>query len=377
MPIYKIEGKKDGLQKYRVRVNYIDKQTGKYKQTDRIAYGKEQAKELEQQLIHDFANNNITTKKTVSALYDEYVKARKNEIRESTMQKHILTFNKFIIPELGNIRIDRLTPQMLRQWKTNIDNITEYSVGYKREIYAKFRTVLNYAVKMEYIPKNPLNNVGNFKDTDFTTKEPDYYTADEFRRYIAIARENATEKEHLKNSISEWQFYVFFNIAFYTGMRKGEIAALKWADISNNAISITKSISYNVGNKITPPKNKSSIRTIQIPEPLKNVLEEHYARCKSINSFTDGWFICGNGTQCISATNCQKHNAQYAEQAGLKRIRIHDFRHSHASLLANAGINIQEIARRLGHSNVEITWNTYSHLYPREEERAITVLNQV
>ncbi|MFR5439949.1 MAG: tyrosine-type recombinase/integrase, partial [Monoglobus pectinilyticus] len=70
-------------------------------------------------------------------------------------------------------------------------------------------------------------------------------------------------------------------------------------------------------------------------------------------------------------------NKKYAELAGIKKIRIHDFRHSHASLLANEGINIQEIARRLGHSKIEITWNTYSHLYPREEERAINILNKI
>lgn len=67
----------------------------------------------------------------------------------------------------------------------------------------------------------------------------------------------------------------------------------------------------------------------------------------------------------------------FSEIAGLKHIRIHDFRHSHASLLANEGINIQEIARRLGHSDVSMTWNTYSHLYPREEERAIQILDKI
>jgi integrase len=61
----------------------------------------------------------------------------------------------------------------------------------------------------------------------------------------------------------------------------------------------------------------------------------------------------------------------------LKVIRIHDYRHSHVSVLANNGINIQEIARRLGHSKVDMTWNTYSHLYPREEERAVDVLNNI
>ena len=70
-------------------------------------------------------------------------------------------------------------------------------------------------------------------------------------------------------------------------------------------------------------------------------------------------------------------NKMFAKAAGLKHIRIHDFRHSHASLLANEGINIQEIARRLGHSKIEMTWNTYAHLYPREEERAVKILNKI
>lgn len=69
--------------------------------------------------------------------------------------------------------------------------------------------------------------------------------------------------------------------------------------------------------------------------------------------------------------------ANKAGLAGIKAIRIHDFRHSHASLLANEGINIQGVSRRLGHSKIEMTWNTYSHLYPREEERAVEILNKI
>ena len=62
---------------------------------------------------------------------------------------------------------------------------------------------------------------------------------------------------------------------------------------------------------------------------------------------------------------------------GLPTIRVHDFRHTHASILVNEGINIQEIARRLGHAKIEMTWNTYAHLYPREEERAVSILNKI
>lgn len=126
----------------------------------------------------------------------------------------------------------------------------------------------------------------------------------------------------------------------------------------------------------TPPKNRSSYRDLQIPLPLKKLLAEHYKRYKGVDGFTEDWRICG-GMRCLRNSSMSNRNNQYAELSKVKHIRIHDFRHSHASLLANEGINIQEIARRLGHSRIEITWNTYSHLYPREEERAVNILNKI
>ena len=91
-------------------------------------------------------------------------------------------------------------------------------------------------------------------------------------------------------------------------------------------------------------------------------------------SFSDEFFVCG-GAELISDFAIQYHHERFVAASGLPYIRIHDFRHSHASLLINEGISIQEIARRLGHSNVELTWRVYAHLYPREEDRALKVLN--
>lgn len=99
-------------------------------------------------------------------------------------------------------------------------------------------------------------------------------------------------------------------------------------------------------------------------------------KMKYIPTNTLGNYICGTNKP-LRDLRIQKRNIKFAQLAGIKTIRIHDFRHSHASLLANEGINVQEISRRLGHSNVEITWNTYSHLYPREEERAVKILNKI
>lgn len=371
MPIYKMPGKKDGLQKYRVRINYVDS-LGTAKQIDRVAYGLDTAKDLERQLNYNLKNEGINKKMPLRALYEEYVKAKSHELRESTLDRSNRIIHYHILPTLGDVTLDKLTRPVLQKWKIEIEE-KGLSLKTRQNIYTALRSLLNYAVSMEYISKNPLISVGNFKDANAPRSEINYYTPDEFIKFIEAARTCAKEK-----GISEWDYYVFFNIAFYTGLRKGEIYALTWNDIHKDYLEVKRSITQKLKgeDRETPPKNKSSYRTLQLPEPLIQILAEHKERCKAISGFQNSDKICG-GKRCIRDTSLQNKNKHYAELAGVKTIRIHDFRHSHASLLANEGINIQEIARRLGHSKIEMTWNTYSHLYPREEERAVQILNKI
>ena len=166
---------------------------------------------------------------------------------------------------------------------------------------------------------------------------------------------------------------------YYTGMRKGEINALKWSDIDGDILYVRRSVTQKVkGQAIieTAPKNKTSYRDLQMPLPLIKILDEHRARQQQNDGWSEDFRVCGSD-KCLSDTGIENANKKFADSAKLPHIRIHDFRHSHASLLANEGINIQEIARRLGHSKIEQTWSTYAHLYPREEERAVAILNKV
>lgn len=381
MPIYKMEGKKNGKQKYRVRVNYTDRE-GKAKQLDRVAYGAEEAKELERQLNYNLKEE-TSGKLTVQALYDEYINAKQYEVRESTTDRSKDVLNKYVLPILKDYRIDKLTMPILQKWKTSIEEHRTtkgqpFALKSKRNIFSEFRAMLNYAVKMEYIERNPLSILGDFKSAYVYKKEVDYYTSDEFLKFIQSAKDAAINSENTTGSIFEWHFYVFFAIAFYTGLRKGEIHALRWSSINDKILQVRCSITQKIKgeDRETPPKNKSSIRDLQMPQPLIDILNEHRKRCKVLNGFSDNWHICG-GERSLRDTTIQNRNKDYAAAAGIKTIRIHDFRHSHVSVLANSGINIQEIARRLGHSKIEMTWNTYSHLYPREEERAVSILDKI
>lgn len=370
MPIYKDKGKKDGLQKYRVRVNYTDSY-GKAKQMTRIAYGLEEAKMLEMRLLRQQGES--TKAFTIGELYQEYISAKKIDVRETSLDKTIRVINRHVMPSFQETRLDKLSAPMLQKWKEEI-SAKGLALITRQNIFGEFRALLNYAVKMQYIPKNPLATLGNFRDAYFEPKQEKikYYTAEQFQRFIAQAYAEATET-------GNFGYFVFFSIAFFTGMRKGEINALRWSDIEGDIIHVRRSVAQKIkGNSVieTPPKNKSSYRDIQIPAPLMEILVDHKNRHQKDTRFTEEFRVCG-GIKCLGDTPISNKGFQYADEAGLPHIRIHDFRHSHVSLLANEGINIQEIARRLGHSKIDMTWNTYAHLYPREEERALTVLNGI
>lgn len=375
MPLIKVKDKKgklvkkDGKQKYRVKVNYTDP-SGKYKSIERTIYGVEEAKQLERELLYEVSKNGATKKLTLNLLYEQYISAKKHEIKEITLNKNTQIITTHILPYLGDIRLDRLVAPTLQAWKQDIEKLG-LSIATRKGIYGTLRAMLNFAVKMDYLQQNPLLKVGNFKAPLERHKEMLFYTPEEFKKYIAAAKTTAEQTDY-------WEYYVFFCIAYFTGCRKSEIYALTWNDVKDGSLHITKSLNQKLkgGDRTTPPKNKSSIRTIQIPMPLQSVLDEHYKRCQSMPNFNHDYYICG-GIKALRDHAIDAANRNFATMAGVKRIRIHDFRHSHASLLANNGINIQEIARRLGHADISITLKTYSHLYPQESERALTVLNQI
>lgn len=378
MPITKDDRvpKKNGLACYRVRVNYIDAD-GKPRQIERRVWGKSEAELVEHQLITEFKDKRIllASKMTVQELHDKFKEYHATETRQSTHATTMKTLRLYVLPYLKDQQIYKLTQSVLADWKVEINKL-DIAIQTKQVIYKTFVTMLNYAVKMGFIPKNNLSVLGNFKDTSVADKPSEkirYYTAEQFEKFISIAREDC-------KSVVDWGYYVFFCIAFLTGARKGEINALKWSDIDGNILHIRRSITQKLkgGDVETAPKNKSSIRDLQLPAPLIEVLDEHKKRQQEAapRHFTEDFRICG-GLIPLRDSSIDSRNRTYAEKAGLPRIKIHDYRHSHVSLLANEGINIQEVARRLGHANVQETWNTYCHLYPREEERAVEILNKI
>jgi len=375
MPIYKVKGKKEGLQKYHVRINYLSDR-GIPKQLTRVAYGIDKAKLLEARLYEQIKieDRKPVRKMTVRELYNEFIEVKKYEVKKTTLSIIRQNIDYYVFPTLINYRIDKITVGDIQNWKMSFEK-TDYAYNTKKKAFTIFSSMINYAIKMEYLQSNPLSKIGNFKRHLEIKPQMQFYAPDEFQRFIAISRQAAEMAENENQNLSEWNYYVFFNIAFYLGLRKGEIYALKWTDINGSYLTVSRTLTqrFEGCDGETAPKNKSSIRSLQMPLPLINILNTQKQRQQTLHTFTDEFRICGG----VRDSSVQRKNVLYSTKAGLKTIRLHDFRHTHASVLTNEGVNIQEVARRLGHARIEMTLNTYSHLYPREEDKAVSVLNDI
>lgn len=373
MPIYATGKKKDGKNQYRVTVSHTDAY-GKHKQHERIVYGKAEAQQAESQLKAQLTTASAPKRMTVGQLYDEYMEQKKQEVRATTYDKTRRNLEYAVLPTFADAPIEKLNAQMMQKWKNDIGG-RDLKIRSKQNYYKDFSTLINYAVQREYIPRNPLALVGNFRTTEFEAPEGmQYYTPEEYRLYSAAALDVAKGSD----AFADWAYYVFFSIAFYTGMRKGEINSLKWENIEGDTIKVRTTVSQKVkGDYIeTRPKTISSLRDIKMPAPLLTIVSEHRARQASDSRFLDSYYVCG-GTKCLPDSTIEKRNQRYGKLAGVKHIRIHDFRHTHASLLINEGINVMEISRRLGHKDIKETLDTYAHLYPREEDKAVAILNRI
>ena len=159
---------------------------------------------------------------------------------------------------------------MVQNWKQEI-SAQGLSFTTRKNIYGEFRAMINYAVKMEYIPKNPVTIAGNFKAPLEPEKEMLFYTPEEFKRFIAAARKCAEQAE-AEGSVFEWNYYVFFNIAFYMGMRKGEINALQWSDIK--------------GDYLSEERSAEAQRRRQVHAAQEQILDTHYTDTEQAANYT-------------------------------------------------------------------------------------------
>ena len=197
-----------------------------------------------------------------------------------------------------------------------------------------------------------------FNDPNALPKEMDFYTFEEFQKFMSV--------------IDDIKFKALFETLYFCGLRRGELRGLSWDNINfeDKTLSIVKNVTNMCGDhgywQITTPKTRTSTRTLPMPDILVNDLKKlKEYNMKHQYQFTQKYFIFG------------RHKNEYAKKAEVKEIRIHDFRHSCASLLINNGANIMIVAKYLGHAKIEETLNTYSHMFSTALDSVVSVTDSL
>lgn len=373
MPVYKTTKRKDGKNQYRVVVNYTDA-SGRHRTIDRLTYGHEEALNLEAQLKISVGHKlEWMAPLTMDEFQIEFMKHKASECRESTLTTNGKLYRNHIKGSFGSMKLTEITTPMIVLWKQELNN-SSLATTTKNHCFDVLRAILNFAVLVGVLQKSPMIGIKEFRDPDWVMPDQKlhYYTSEEFYAFARAAKADT-------GTFYKWSTYVFFVIAYFTGLRKGEIHGLRWSDIDGDMLHVRRSVRQSgQGAVITPPKNRSSYRSLQISKTLLRVLAENKARQQA--EFPGVWnqeYNVIRGRGYIANTSLQYYCDRWAQKAHLPHIRVHDFRHSNASLLANSGISLLDIAKRLGHSTTREVEQRYAHLYPSETERAVSVLDQV
>ncbi len=185
------------------------------------------------------------------------------------------------------------------------------------------------------------------------------------------------------SSAPNLQIKCMYETLYYCGLRRGEARGLQWKDVnwSDKRLSVTKqAVTHGSENstyyELTKPKTQKSNRILPIAEILFRDLKQLYEEQKQFTEFNEEWFIFGNFIP-ITFYQMRHKNVEIARDANIKKIRLHDFRHSCASLLINNNANIAVVSQFLGHASIEETLDTYTHLFKDKLYDAVNTINKL
>lgn len=300
----------------------------------------------------------------VKDICKEYLDNRKDTIQISTFQNDLTHIDNHILPLLGNKLVIDIDYQTILKFRKDL-LAKDLSNSRTNRIIGKFKSIYQFYTVNNGITKDPFLTLKNLKAE--ARKEPVFYDFKEFKKYIS----NCTDPI----------YYTLFSLLYYTGIRKGEALSLFWSDIDfdNKILNITKSVIQKVPAvpyKITNPKTRKSIRKIKLDVHTIKILKQHMNRQKEYAGFNLQKFVFGVNKP-LSETTIYNRHKETIERANLKHMKIHGFRHSNASLLINNGADILLVSKRLGHSNIKMTLDTYAHLFPEKEDEVITLIDEL
>lgn len=373
MPVYKDKkATKDGRQWYYIvykkDFNGINK---KYK--SKRFKNKTEAKEEERLFL--MKRDNPLNKPFILVAKD-YFKEMYSIRKESTVYSYENAYKTNIGPYFEHFNINSIDVSMINNWKLELSK-KGFKITYLNKLYNILKSIFDFAMRNYGITINPVVISGRFqcKNDEVRTDEEKirYITYEQFNQFISV--------------IDDITWKTFFIFLYYTGMRKGEIQALNWNDINfnKNEITVNKTLSVKTKDsyKITSTKNYIN-RKIKISKTLREQLVLYKNEMMKYNDFNENWFVFGCG-RFMPQTTIDNKKHYYFKLSGVNEITIHEFRHSHVSLLINEYIKSGQtdttkfflmMSNRMGHS-IKVMQETYMHLFPTIQNEIVDILNNL
>jgi len=347
MPAYKDKNKGT----WYVAFYYVDWTGQRKKKHKRGFKTKREANEFEAEFKRTAAGE-VDMK--MKSFVETYFRDKEGELKERSIKNKRYMMEAHILPYFGNKSLNEISAADIINWQ-NIIREKQYAPTYMRMLQNQMTALFTHAQRIYNLTNNPCKKVKKMGKADADKLE--FWTYEEYEKFI-----NTIDKDS--------NHYVIFEILFWTGCRIGELLALTRNDINfgSNQMSISKTY-YRSDRQdvITTPKTEQSIRIIEIPTFLKEEIEEYYNRLYEYPPNKRLFPIVPEAVQHKLKRNVEK--------AGIKKIRVHDLRHSHVAYLIHQGVQPLIIKERLGHRDIQITMNTYGHLYPSEQKKIASMLD--
>ena len=347
MPVYKDE--KRGT--WYSQIRYKD-WTGKTRHTCKRGFKtKGAAKDYEREFLNSLSKN---PEITFANLVEKYLEDMKPRLKPTTIENKRSIYDLRITPYFGDLKISKIDTLSVRNWQNEMINYRDedgkpFSQTYLRSLNVQLSAIMNYAVKHYGLARNPCRLAGTIGKSK--AKKMKFWTQEQYEQFS-------------KHCISP-SYHVYFELMFYSGCRPGEALAVYPKDVQEDLmLNIDKTFATIGGDQIIMiPKTDKSNRCISIPEFLYKELRE-YIVATGVDGQDERIFY-------YTRSAVSREFKRVTELAGLPRIRLHDLRHSHASMLIHMGVDIKVISERLGHESVKTTWDTYGHLYP-DSDKAVS-----
>lgn len=365
---------KNGEIRYEFQV-YLgtDEATGKQMRTTRRGFKTKKEAELALARIKlqvasgEFRKERAETFKEV---YELWLLQYENTVEQSTFVKTVSLFDNHILPSIGEYKIEKITVDICQKavndWAKKLKNIS------KVKAYAS--RVFNFAVKRDFVQKNPFDLVElprkRNKQLPDETDEKNFYTREQLIEFLSCLEKETNVKA-----------YVLFRLLAFSGMRKGEALALTWRDINfkTKEIRINKALSRGKNSKLYIKSTKTNeARTIKMDEKTMGVLrmwkkkqKEDYFKLGFNTSKPSQLVFSNEKNEFIQPSKTREWILYVQEKYNLKKVTTHGLRHTHCSLLFEAGATLKEVQDRLGHSDIKTTMNIYTHVTKKAQEQAI------